>query len=157
MRMRVVVPAALMVLMPVLVEAAGRPAGETCVNAGYRVGSAAFDMCVARIGGDDPLAALEGGELSGHSEGSRKAGTPADPLGAIQPAKPLQPGMVPHLPAPHDELPQSFNSPTVLGGMPPSPPPAPPGQGGWGPTPPTAPTWPVVMPPNLPGWNFGAQ
>lgn len=158
MRRWVVAPVALMMLAPVVAAAAGRPAAETCVNAGYRMGSTAFDMCVARIGGDDPLAALEGGELEGRAVPGRKPAE-ADPLSAIVPAKPAAPAMVPHLPAVPGEMPASFNAPTVVGAMPAPPVPAAPpaGPGGWWPTPPTAPTWPAVTPPTLPGWNFGSQ
>lgn len=163
LRIRLVVPMALMMLTPALAMAAGRPVAETCINAGYRAGSAAFDMCVARIGGDDPLAALEGGELSAHADKSDRRAAEPDPLAAITPARPTLPTGVALPTATREELPASFNTPT---GMPqsaipatpsPAPSPTPWNQGGTWPTPPTAPTFPAVTAPTPPWWNFGSQ
>lgn len=171
MRERLMAPLALMVLVPATVWAAGR-AAETCVSAGYRVGTAAFDTCVARVGGDDPLSALEGGALSvqadkGHADkGDRKAAE-ANPLTALTPARPAVPTAVLPVQPAREELPLSFNTPSPMAAPPPPPPPgggnsgAPPspsaGFGGWWPTAPTAPTLPAVVGPNVPAWNFGGQ
>lgn len=169
LRMRMVAPMALMMLAPALAMAAGRPAVETCINAGYRAGSAAFEMCVARVGGDDPLSALEGGELSGHADKAERKAAESDPLATVAPVRTVVPPGVVVPTATREELPASFNTPS---GLPPSAIPATPsppswGQGPWGPggggqgatwpTPPTAPTFPVVTAPNWPGWNFGSQ
>lgn len=150
---------ALMAMLPLAAHAAGRTAAETCITAGYRAGSAAFDMCVARVGGDDPLAALEGGELSGHANKGehRKAGDP-DPLAAVAPARSTVPSGVITVPQARDELPASFNTPSTLPqAPPPSLPPSSPNQGALWPTPPTAPTFPAVVAPTVPMWNFGNQ
>ncbi|MCR6631077.1 MAG: hypothetical protein NVV74_14090 [Magnetospirillum sp.] len=167
MRMSVLAPTALMVLAATLgtAWAAGRGTAETCINAGYRMGSPAFDMCVARMSGDDPLAALEGGQLDGRSEG-KPADSDLDPLGAITAAKPpAMDGMLPALTGGREEMPASFSNPPMLGGVPtlpgngpatPSTPSPSPGGFTW-PTPPTAPTLPSVVAPNVPIWNFGAQ
>ncbi|MGE5514791.1 MAG: hypothetical protein ACM31D_03115 [Bacteroidota bacterium] len=155
---------ALVMLVPAVAMAAGRPVAETCVNAGYRAGTAAFDMCVARVGGDDPLSALDGGELSAHGDKSgHKAATP-DPLAATTPARPVAPIAGVTVPTVREDLPASFNAPTVWGqpvapSVPPPPPssPPPPPQNSWWPTPPTAPTLPSVTAPTTPMWNFGSQ
>lgn len=170
MRVRLLAPLALMMLAPAAVWAAGR-AAETCVSAGYRVGTAAFDTCVARVGGDDPLAALEGGALSAHADKGSDKGThkpgEANPLTALAPARPAVPtAVLPQQPA-REELPLSFNTPGAVIAAPPppslpgggggGPSPAPAGSGGWWPTAPTAPTLPAVVGPNVPVWNFGGQ
>lgn len=174
MRMRLMAPLALMVLAPALALAlaGGRPASETCVNAGFRMGSAAFDTCVARVGGDDPLAALEGGELAARADKDGKApkAGEASPLAAMTPTRQTVPGMVLPRPDAREELPASYNAPAVYGMPAPPPPPSWPGGGGNGggggsptpstgmwPTPPTAPTLPSVVAPNVPAWNFGNQ
>lgn len=170
MRVRLVAPLALMMLAPALAVAGGRPASETCVNAGFRAGSVAFDTCVARVGGDDPLAALEGNELSAHGDTKAEKPGEANPLAAMTPARQVVPGVALPRQDAREELPASYNTPTVFG-MPAPPPPAPPpswpgggGGGGGGapgaapwPTPPTAPTLPSVVAPNVPLWNFGNQ
>lgn len=169
MRMRVMAPLALMVLAPALAWAGGRPASETCVSAGFRLGTAAFDTCVAQ-GGGDPLAALEGGELGARADKDGK--TPrvdeANPLAAMTPPRQVISGAVTPRQDAREELPASYNTPTVFGmPAPPPPPPSWPGGGGSGgsptpsagiwPTPPTAPTLPSVAAPNVPAWNFGNQ
>lgn len=165
MRTRLMAPVVLTLLIPTLAWAAGRPATETCVNAGYRVGSTGFDMCVARMGGDDPLAGLESGQLGSHGDGERKPAE-VDPLAAIVPARPPLPGGAVTVPAVREDLPASFNAPSVwapaplgsgLSSLPGAPSPSPVGQGTWWPTPPTAPTLPAVVAPNAPLWNFDSQ
>lgn len=160
LRTLVVAPLALLMLAPAVSLAGGRPVGETCVNAGYRSGTPAFDMCVTRLSGDDPLAALEGGELNAHADKKRDAMPDPDPLASVAPVRSAAPTMiaVPSAPA-REEMPASFNASS--GFTPPAPPAAPPSppwsQGPTWPTPPTPPTLPIVNAPNLPGWNFGAQ
>jgi hypothetical protein len=142
--------------------AAGRGAAETCVTAGYRAGSAAFDMCVARISGDDPLAALEGGDTAAHGNGkqARPAETP-DPLAVMAPAKPPAAGVLPVIAPPRETLPSSFSAPPVMAPPPATgaggPPPAPAGGTGWWPAAPTPPTLPAIVSPTPPSWNFGTQ
>lgn len=152
---------ALVMLVPVVAVAAGRPVAETCVNAGYRVGTAAFDMCVARVGGDDPLAALDGGELSAHGDQSGHKAAASAPLAAVTPARPLLPAPEITVPAVREDLPASFNAPMAWGQpVVPSTPPqslSPQPQNSWWPTPPTAPTLPSVTGPTTPLWNFGSQ
>lgn len=161
MRMVVLAPMALMVMTlgAGSALAAGRGAAETCVTAGYRAGSAAFDMCVARISGDDPLAALESGDTAAHGNGkqARPAETP-DPLAVMAPAKPPVAGVLPVITPTRETLPSSFNAPPTMG-APPSPPPAPAGAGGtgWWPAAPTPPTLPAIVSPTPPSWNFGTQ
>jgi hypothetical protein len=47
--------------------AAGRSAADICVNAGYRAGTVAFQACMTRVSGDDPLQALEEAGKSDHA------------------------------------------------------------------------------------------
>lgn len=47
--------------------AAGRSAADICVNAGYRAGTVAFEACMTRVSGDDPLQALEEAGKSDHA------------------------------------------------------------------------------------------
>ncbi|MGE5504788.1 MAG: hypothetical protein ACM31L_10225 [Actinomycetota bacterium] len=56
MRMPLMIP--VLLLAAGTAAAGGRSAGEVCVGAGFRVGTAAFTSCIARVEGDDPLAAL---------------------------------------------------------------------------------------------------
>lgn len=160
LKILVVAPVALMMLAPAVSLAGGRPVAETCINAGYRSGSVAFDMCVARLSGDDPLAALEGGELNAHAEkvGDRKP--EADPLASVAPVRTPTPTViaVPSTPM-REDMPASFNTSPGLAPPAPSAPVTTPswGQGPIWPTPPTAPTLPIINAPNLPAWNFGAQ
>lgn len=172
MRMRMMAPLALALMTSTVAVAGGRPVTETCVNAGFRPGTPAFETCVVRVGGDDPMAALEGGELGARADvqaADAAADKSGDPLAAMVPAKPPLPGVtVPVAPA-REEVPASFNTPTRVGGLPPTLPggggggglnPAPVG-GGWWPTAPTAPTLPGPVSPTVPGtvpaWNFGGQ
>lgn len=150
MRAGLLTATALMALgfaLPVL--AAGRPASEICTNAGFRMGSTAFDMCVARVSGDDPLAALEEtGALDELNDGMRPKDE-ADPLSTMVPPK-LPVAAPIRLPAPATEaLPPSFNTGVT-------PLPASPnwGVGGeWVGSP--APTLPGTAWPTNPWWNFG--
>ncbi|HLO76871.1 MAG TPA: hypothetical protein VK196_10505 [Magnetospirillum sp.] len=160
MRVLLMAPVALMMLSPAVAMAAGRSVTDTCVNAGYRQGTAAFDMCVARVGGDDPLAALEGAQLGAHGDAkvrapSSKPGS-VDALRAVVPAQ-NHPITAPVMPPGHEEMPPSFDMAPSLGiggGMPDGGVPAPPAPSAWWPTPPAS---PVLFPPAQPGWNFGAQ
>lgn len=159
MGMRLMAPLALLALVPATALAGGR-AAETCVNAGYRAGTAAFDTCVVRMSGDDPLSALEGGQLSAYGDGKpdRPAGE-ASPLAAMSPARAVSPTAVLPQRSPPPEMPASFNTPTVLeparppnlpgGGDPPASP------AGWWPMAPTPPTMPSVTMPG--GWTFNGE
>lgn len=160
LRTLVVAPLALLMLAPAVTLAGGRPVAETCINAGYRSGTAAFDMCLSRLSGDDPLAALEGGELNAHADKAGDNTPEADPLASVAPVRTATPTVmaVPSVPQ-REEIPASFNtSPGLAPPAPPAPAPTPPwAQGPTWPTPPTAPTLPIINAPNLPAWNFGAQ
>lgn len=143
MRMRWVAPLALMLLAPAMADAAGTD------------------------GKDDPLAALEGGELGLHANKKAAKTGGVAPLAAVTPAHPALNGALPR-PETREELPASYNAPTVFGMPVPPPPPAswpgggstggpPPTTSGLWPTPPTAPTLPAVVAPTVPVWNFGTQ
>lgn len=128
---------------------------EICSNAGYRVGSAAFDMCVARFTPDDPLADLDRAMADGEAEGDRP---PADFLTGLEQAR-GEAALVPIEPLHRDgELPAStptpaFGSAPVNGGAgsPPSQPApsAPPSM-----TMPTAPTPPTFPSFTMPSWMW---
>ncbi|CAA7619432.1 hypothetical protein [Magnetospirillum sp. UT-4] len=153
---RAMTAAALALAIAVPAWAAGRGAAEICAGAGFRAGTAAFDLCVGRMAGDDPLAALDEGErvpVSG--PGAEPVGDEA--LGQLAPpAPPVLPGL--RLPASREDLPPSFSTPAVTPSAPPLPPVsppanAPPGNPPPGPTPPTLPGFRVTFP-TLP---FGGQ
>ncbi|MGE5476063.1 MAG: hypothetical protein ACM3Q1_05375 [Bacteroidales bacterium] len=157
-RLHLLAPMALMVTLPLMAQAAGRPAAETCFNAGYRMGTVGFDMCVARVGGDDPLSALEGGELAAHGDKGARRPNEIDPLAAVVPGQPrpqVAGAAVPLSPA-REEIPASFNTPTPVPAPPAPPPYSAPSAPPMGPTWPTPPTMPQVTPPTPP-WNFGSQ
>jgi hypothetical protein len=117
MRLVVLAPLALMALGVDAAQAAGRGAADTCAVAGYRAGTAAFDMCVARVSGDDPLSALEPGDSGTHGDGARKpAGMAPDPLAVMAPAKTPVAVPLPRIDTPREEMPASFNTPALIGG-----------------------------------------
>ncbi|HTH15939.1 MAG TPA: hypothetical protein VL974_04740 [Magnetospirillum sp.] len=159
MRLHVLAPTAFVLLVSATSAwAGGRSASETCLAAGYHMGGPGFDACLAQANGADPLAALQGGELSAHGDGKARRG--GDPLSGIMPTKTDIMGAPLRLPAQREELPASFNAAPYWGSAPsvpsaptPSPSPFPPPSNNW-PTPPTAPTLPT--PPTLP-WGMGGQ
>lgn len=162
------------------VAAAGLGAADICTNAGFRMGTAAFTMCVGRVAGDDPLAGLEGAldpEKVAAPQDGEAADLIDDPLAAME-ADRVKPGVAPVRPVirdgefpqvtgarfpggdlPGGDLPGGGGLPgggIPGGGIPGGTPggggaPPPPSSGGI--TTPTAPTAPT--PPTLPGWMFG--
>jgi hypothetical protein len=87
MRMPLMIP--VLLLAAGTAVAGGRSPGEVCMGAGFRVGTTDFSSCVARVEGDDPLAALlpmarEGrGDAAKPGEADEGSAT-ADPT-AVQP------------------------------------------------------------------------
>lgn len=158
--------------------AAGIGAAEICTGAGYRAGTVSFDMCLSRVGVDDPLAALENADdidrvpISGERDDD-------DPLEVLEQGKGVAVQVV-RVPARNGDLRSFGNSArfgsgngagggsggggsppgTPGGGAPPGVPPAGPG-GGFvtPPTQPTAPTAPQITPPfgggSFSAFNFG--
>lgn len=149
-------------------------AAEICTNAGYRVGSAAFDLCLARVTPDDPLAELDAA-LDSEEAVSAPASDPLDLFEApislrgergkvdLAPITPprrddkLPPSTQPvgfdHLPGAGAGNGAAPPPPTSQ--LPPStpvqPPPSAPGGGMTTPTAPTSPTAPTA--PNAPSFS----
>lgn len=167
LRSSLVVAAAL--LWPAVVLGAGRSAGEVCANAGYRSGTAAFDTCVARIEGDDPLSGLEQNLEDERVPAKAKPATAIDALVIPEPGKPAVAPIKP--PARDVELPavaggafitgvpsgEASAPPPPAAPPPSSPPPSLPGGGGITqpipPTPPEINTFTVTVP----AWTWGGQ
>jgi hypothetical protein len=124
MRTPLLLAAAILAAAPALAE--GRSTGEICHSAGFRPGTAAFTSCVMRMGGDDPLAALE----------DPKANAEVVPDGAPPvPNHDTDDGRIAagvRLPASSERRPPPLQGNIVINGEnissapPPSPPPAPP-------------------------------
>lgn len=157
--------------------AAGVGAASICTSAGFRAGTASFDMCVARFTGDDPLSALEPAETEPVPVVGNGAPDPVeDALGALEGER-VKPAVAPVRPPRRDgEFPASAGGGLPGGGLPggelppstvpPSAPPlsAPPASGplpGGGsvtaPTAPTAPTPPEIntFTVTMPAWTWG--
>lgn len=160
--------------------AAGAGPASICSNAGFRAGTASFDMCVANVGGDDPLSALEPAEAERVPvDGAGNVIAPAnDALGALDGDR-IKPAVAPVRPPKRDGEFQSVTGPggfpggTVPNGgglpdgdvpppnnRPSAPPPSAPLPGGGFVTAPTAPTAPTPPQFNaftvtMPAWNWG--
>lgn len=144
---------------PLAVSAAGRPASLVCSDAGFRPGTANFDICVSRIEGDDPLAGLE---QSLDDERIPAEGKPVRDDALVIP-EPGRPAVAPVKPPVRDgEFPSvtgsNFSGPPPAEPPPPVAPP-PPSYNNGGMTMPTPPTAPEIttFTITVPAWTWGGQ
>ncbi len=146
--------------------AAGLGAAEICTGAGFRAGTVAYDMCLSRVGTDDPLAALEDSDDISRAPINGERSADDDALTVLEHGKGVAVQAV-RVPTRNGDL-QSFGNTSSFGGGGPQP-----GNPAGGPTPgapppastgfvaPTAPTAPTAPQINLPfggsfaAWNFG--
>lgn len=145
--------------------AAGLGAAGICTGAGFRVGTASFEMCLSRVAADDPLAALEISDDISRAPISGERSEDDDALAALEHGKGVGIPVV-RVPSRHDDI-QSFGgktSFTVGGGPVPGNPgggpiPGAPSEAGFmTPTAPTVPAMPQIITPfggNFAAWNFG--